>query len=160
MPREDEDGPYTLEAYGEYTGNKKQHCLAELSFPKTNFDDEWFGLYELKFDARIYADASATDFVQVEPTYTTQDFMPPAYDNAELVDEIEKINDIHQIEFMYEEFVFDMAVVDSTSTEQGMQTIMGTFFVSPDATAEQKVEIKMETRIPITFAESLDDNTV
>jgi hypothetical protein len=150
--REDEDGPYELEAYGEYTGNKKQHCLAELSFPKTNFDDEWFGVYELKFDARIYKTETDADFVQVAPTYTTQDFMPPIYDNAELLEEIEKINEIHTIEFMYKEFVFDMAVVDPNSAEQGMQTIMGSFFVSPDATAEQKVEIKMETRIPVSVA--------
>lgn len=72
--REDEEDAYRLEDFGDYTGNKKQNCLIQLNFPKIDFDYEWFGEYDVQFDARIYASETATEFIQVEPTVTTQDF--------------------------------------------------------------------------------------
>ena len=53
MIREDED-VYSLEDYGEYTGNSLQNCLAQLPFPKVGVDEEFFGTYDVKFTARIY----------------------------------------------------------------------------------------------------------
>ena len=108
MIREDDKSSYETEEFGEYSGNKKQNCLVELEFPKTDFDYEWFGTYEVEFSARIYASEIANTFVEVEKTKTTQDFQPPIYSDSELVDAIEKIDNIYANEFMWESFTFDM----------------------------------------------------
>ena len=139
--REGDEESYKTEQYGEYTGNKKQSCLVTLEFPKTNFDEEWFGSYDIELTARIYESEWADTFVEVERTKTETDFQPPVYSDPELVEEIEKQENIVAQNFMYEEHTFDMSEFISGSTEQGTQTIIGTLFVSPDETADQKVEI-------------------
>ena len=105
MPREDENA-YSTEEYGEYSGNKLQNCLAQLPFPKVGVDEEFFGTYDVEFTARIYASADDTDFVQIEITTTTQDFQPPVYSDADLVEEIEDENSVHEIQFIHEQFYF------------------------------------------------------
>ena len=158
--REDE-GAYALEEYGEYTGNSKQKCLVQLPFPKVDMNMDWFGMYEVEFDARIYDSETSTSFTQIETTYTTQDFQAPIYTDAELVEEIEKINDIHQIQFMYEEFEFDgQQIADEYGGMTGNQTIIGTLFVSPDPTEDQVLEIMMITTIPAAVGEGMIDMTV
>ena len=57
MTREDES-VYSLEDFGEYTGNSLQNCLAQLPFPKVGVDEEFFGTYDVVFGARIYASAT------------------------------------------------------------------------------------------------------
>lgn len=159
--REDDEGAYALEEYGEYTGNSKQNCLVQLPFPKVDMDMEWFGMYEVEFDARIYESETSTSFEQIETTYTTQDFQPPIYTDAELVEEIEKINDVHQIQFMYEEFEFDgQQIAGEYGGMTGYQTIIGTLFVSPDPTEDQILEIMMTTTIPATVGEGMEGMTI
>ena len=155
MIREDED-VYSLEDYGEYTGNSLQNCLAQLPFPKVGVDEEFFGTYDVKFTARIYEHADASTFWQIETQETTQEFHPPVYTDADLVEEIEEENSVHEIEFINEEFTFEMSGVDSTWTGSGIQSIVGTIFVKPGAEAEQRVEIYMNTTIPAEYGEDMD----
>jgi hypothetical protein len=114
LRREDSSSVYETEAFGEYTGNNLQNCLAQLPFPKVGVDPEFFGTYDAVFDARIYANTTVAEFTQIEPTTATQDFHPPVYTDGDLVDEIEEQSSIHAEGFIYEEFTFQMSDVDST----------------------------------------------
>jgi hypothetical protein len=75
-------------------------------------DEDFFGTYNVEFTARIYASADAAEFVQVETTEITQEFQPPVYSDADLVEEIEEENSVHVIEFISEEFTFSMSDVN------------------------------------------------
>jgi hypothetical protein len=46
-----------------------------------------------------------------------------------------------------------MSDVDSTWSGDGIQEIIGTIFVKPGMDAEQKVEIFMNTTIPVEYGE-------
>lgn len=94
MIREDES-VYSLEDYGEYTGNKLQNCVAQLPFSKVGVDEEFFGTYDVKFTARIYENADAATFTQLETQETEQEFHPPVYSDADLVEEIEEESNVH-----------------------------------------------------------------
>jgi hypothetical protein len=85
VKREDDDGAYEL-TYGDYANNSKQNCLIQLPFPKTNMDPEWFGVYEVELNAKIYASESADTFTATDKMYTYQDFQPPIYTNDELIE--------------------------------------------------------------------------
>ena len=91
----DDEAAYSLEAYGEYTGNSLQNCLAQLPFPKVGVDEEFFGTYDVKFTARIYENVNAVTFTQLETQETEQEFHPPVYSDADLVEEIEEENLVH-----------------------------------------------------------------
>lgn len=107
-----------MEQYSdEYSGNKVQKCLAQVEFPKTDFDEAWFGDYEVEFSARIYSDEQATDFVEIEKASYIQKFSEPVYSDSELIDEIETANDVYELHFMKQEFDFSMVTVDSACTE-------------------------------------------
>lgn len=158
--REDDADAYKLEDFGEYTGNKVQNCIVQLPFPKFDFDQDWFGVYDIEFDARIYASATATTWTQVEKTESKQDFQPPIYHDEELVEEIEELNSIHEIVFISETFPFQMSDVDSTWTGEGEQEIVGTLKVNPDPWADQVVEIWMKTTIPAEYGVNMEGMTV
>ena len=51
-----DNNQYGLVQGGSYAGNNLAKCFAQLSFPKTNFDEEWFGTYEFLHGARVYTD--------------------------------------------------------------------------------------------------------
>ena len=153
--RDDED-VYSLEDFGEYTGNKMQNCLAQLPFPKVGVNEEFFGTYNVEFTARIYNTADDTDFTQVDTTITTQEFQPPYYADEDLIYEIEEENSVHSIVFIDESFTFAMSDMDSTFQGDGIQSITGTIFVKPGEESEQRVEIFMNTTIPAIYGESMD----
>ena len=154
--REDE-AVYSLEDYGEYTGNKLQNCLAQLPFPKVGVDEEFFGIYDVKFTARIYENIDATSFTQIDNHETTLEFYPPVYSDADLVEEIYEEENVHTIEFINEEFYFGMDEIDSTWQGEGIQSIVGTIFVKPGAESEGKVEIYMNTTIPADYGDLMAD---
>ena len=108
--KEDDNSTYLTAEFGEYTGNTKQQCLAVLSFPKTGIDEAFYGAYDTVIDARIYASATATEFYQVEKTQGQAELQPPIYDSAELVQEIEAINNINEVEVMNKTFEFDSSL--------------------------------------------------
>ena len=122
--KEDDNSTYLTAEFGEYTGNTKQQCLAVLSFPKTGIDEAFYGAYDTVIDARIYASATATEFYQVEKTEGQAELQPPIYDSAELVQEIEAINNIYAVEVMDKTIEFDLGVIDTTMDgEKGIQSI-------------------------------------
>lgn len=133
-----DNNQYGLVQGGSYAGNNLAKCFAQLSFPKTNFDEEWFGTYEFLHGARVYTNSSSTEFVELAAVQVTQDFSPPAYTDAELIAEIEAVDNIYKYEVISQSSDFDAGIVFGydANVYTGNQEIVGTFYISPDATAD------------------------
>jgi hypothetical protein len=158
--RKDDRTVYGLDPFGEYEGNKMAKCLVQLEFPKVNMNEEWFGEYELYHGARVYPNAQSTDFVELPGAYTNQTFDRPQYTDPDLVKEIENTDNIHKYEVINERRDFDAGAALNQGSAMGIQEIVGTFYINPDPNAEQKLEIKTKTFIPIAFGEQMKDYTI
>jgi hypothetical protein len=51
-------------------------------------------------------------------------------------------------------------VLNQPGAGMGKQEIKGTFFISPDVNAEQKLEIKTKTSIPIALGQAMQDYVI
>ena len=85
----------------------------------------------------------SNDFVELPGQWVYQDFSPPAYTNADLIAEIATVDAIYADIILNTTATFDAGIGFGypANDYMGTKEILGTFYISPDATADQKLEI-------------------
>ena len=144
--RLDDQAAYELDAFGgSKAGNKLQRCVAQLEFPKEDFNQEWFGNYTVYVGARIYKRPSEAAFISIPEDSMQLNFDPPVYDDT-IKENIESSFKEQVQNFLDLSTDVDTSAVCGAGATAPIRVI-GDLELNPDINADQKVTFRMEAGV-------------
>lgn len=119
----------TIEANGIVSGNRLARCAADLDFPKSDFPEEFFGTYDVKYGVRVYTEYNSQYYTEIPLSQGQIDFQAPIYEDW--VNE-----ELDNLANTYEEVLADV-ITGSTYNGSGFELMLqSSVRKNPDVDAE------------------------